>query len=229
MELRIAGESEVLMELPLAPDREACCAVEALRELPKRSIRLRTRALTTTMFCRFLLGDLFLHGIGGAKYDELGDSIAERFFGVAPPEFLTLSQTLWLGLPFDPSIQNALDQVRHRLRDADFNPDRLLSEPIPVEARRIIEAKHRAIAGPQETRKERKFRWRELRNLNESLQSYVDDRRDSLRDRLHVIQQGLKTKRVATSREYSMVLHSGERLLAAMNELGAEISPGASS
>ena len=85
MDLRIAGEDEVLIELPLAPDREACCAVERLRDLAARSIRLRTRALTTTLFSRFLLGDLFIHGIGGAKYDELGDEIARRFFGIEPP------------------------------------------------------------------------------------------------------------------------------------------------
>ncbi len=55
MDLRIAGEDEILLELPLSPDREACCAVERLRELPGRSVRLRTRALTTTLFSRFLL------------------------------------------------------------------------------------------------------------------------------------------------------------------------------
>ena len=98
MDLRIAGEDEVLIELPLAADREACCAVERLRDLAARSIRLRTRALTTTMFSRFLLGDLFIHGIGGAKYDELGDEIARRYFGIEPPGFLTVSLTLWLEL-----------------------------------------------------------------------------------------------------------------------------------
>ena len=40
MDLRIAGEDEVLLELPLAPEREACCAVERLRELAGRSVRL---------------------------------------------------------------------------------------------------------------------------------------------------------------------------------------------
>ncbi len=74
MQLRIDGEEEVLLDLPLGPDREACCAVDRLLTLPDRKLRLRTRALTTTMFARLLLGDLFLHGIGGAKYDELGDA-----------------------------------------------------------------------------------------------------------------------------------------------------------
>ena len=79
MDLRIAGEDEVLLELPAGPGPRGVLRRRALRELPARSIRLRTRALTTTMFSRFLLGDLFIHGIGGAKYDELGDEIARRY------------------------------------------------------------------------------------------------------------------------------------------------------
>ena len=72
MDLRIGDEAESFLVLPLTPDRESCCAVEALGDLPGLGIRLRTRALTTTMYARFLIGDLFVHGIGGAKYDELG-------------------------------------------------------------------------------------------------------------------------------------------------------------
>ena len=44
VELRVDGEDEVLIALPLSPDGEACCAVERLRDLPARGIRLRTRA-----------------------------------------------------------------------------------------------------------------------------------------------------------------------------------------
>ena len=122
MDLRIAGEDEVLIELPLAPEREACCAVERLRELAARSIRLRTRALTTTMFSRFLLGDLFIHGIGGAKYDELGDEIARRFFGIEPPGFLTVSMTLWLGLPADPATAAELAAIDRAIARPPIQP-----------------------------------------------------------------------------------------------------------
>ena len=114
MDLRIDGEDEVFLELPLSPDSEACCAVERLRDLPARSIRLRTRALTTTMFSRFLLGDLFIHGIGGAKYDELGDEIARRYFGIEPPGYLALSMTLWLGLPLDATTVEELSALDRR-------------------------------------------------------------------------------------------------------------------
>ena len=51
---------------------------------------IRPRALATTMFSRLFASDLFLHGIGGAKYDQLNDEIMRRFFGIAvPPAFMT--------------------------------------------------------------------------------------------------------------------------------------------
>ena len=117
-----------------------------LRELAARKVRLRTCALTTTLFSRFLLGDLFIHGIGGAKYDELGDEIARRFFGIEPPGFLTVSMTLWLGLPSEPATRQDLSGIERALRDLQFNPDRHLSEPLDDEIRKIIETKRAAIA-----------------------------------------------------------------------------------
>src|SRR5205085_514035 len=52
-------------------------------------ISIRPRALITTMYARLVLSDLFIHGIGGAKYDEVTDEIIRRFFGIEPPKYLT--------------------------------------------------------------------------------------------------------------------------------------------
>ena len=99
MDLRIAGEDEILLELPLAPDREACCAVERLRELADRGVRLRTRALTTTFFSRFCWAICSFTESAEQSTTSLGDEIARRFLGNRAPGFLTVSMTLWLGLP----------------------------------------------------------------------------------------------------------------------------------
>ena len=79
------GEDEPLARAPARPRPRGLLRRRAAQDLPARGVRLRTRALTTTMFARYLLGDLFIHGIGGAKYDELGDEIARGFFGIEPP------------------------------------------------------------------------------------------------------------------------------------------------
>jgi len=212
MDLRIAGEDEVLIELPLAADREACCAVERLRELAARSIRLRTRALTTTLFSRFLLGDLFIHGIGGAKYDELGDEISRRYFGIEPPSFLTVSLTLWLGLPRDPESPGELDGLVRRLRDLRFNPDRYLSEPYSEEIRSLIRRKQEAISAPIGSRTERRARCLAIRECNAALQPWVRELYAHLLERRSRARQRLRSDRAARNRDFAFVLHRAERL-----------------
>jgi hypothetical protein len=216
MELRILGEDRPLIELPLGPDRDACCAVERLRELPAMGVRLRTRALTTTMFSRALLGDLFIHGIGGAKYDELGDEIFRGFFGVEPPSYLTLSLTLWPGLPDDPSTEGQLREVRGQLRDLTFNPDRHLAEPVPEAARLALQAKRSAVSGPVETRKDRVARYFAIRRANAELSPFVSTDRDDLQRREARLRAGLARNALAHSREYAAVLHPTDRLRGAI-------------
>jgi hypothetical protein len=216
MQLRIGGDPEPLMEIPLGPDREACCAVEQLASLPARRVRLRTRALTTTMFARLLLGDLFVHGIGGAKYDELGDEVILGFFGIEPPDYLTLSMTLWLGLGTDPASTDRLHAVERGLRDLTFNPDRHLDGELPAEAAGWVEAKRAAIAGPVATRRQRLARHRAIDRCNEALRPMVAGARDRLaRERAGLV-AGLRRNALARNREYAFVLHSERRLRAAM-------------
>jgi hypothetical protein len=212
MELRIAGEDQLLIELPLGPDREACCAVESLRELSAQRVRLRTRALTTTVFSRFLLGDLFIHGIGGAKYDELGDEISRRYFGIEPPGFLTCSLTLWLDLPRAPEAAGEVAAIDRRLRDLRFNPEHYLSEPSSDELRRLIGAKQELIAGPVTSRRERRARCLSIRRCNEALQSWVREPRSDLLAQRARFRDQARSDRAARNREFSVLLHRSERL-----------------
>lgn len=219
IQLRIGGEEETLLELPLGPDREACCAVDQLQELPSRGVRLRTRALTTTMFARYLLGDLFLHGIGGAKYDELGDEISGRFFGIEPPGYLTTSMTLRLGLDAGTGASVDLARTDREIRDLVWNPDRhLLSEArADPEAIRWIDAKRCAVGGPVETHAQRVARFYEIRRCHERLQEFVADRLESARRERVALIQAVEREKVARSREYSLVLHSRQHLREALN------------
>ena len=71
-------------------------------ERERQGQKVRSRALTNTLFARLFLADLFVHGIGGGKYDELTDDIIRRFYGCEPPAFLVLSATRLLPLPAVP-------------------------------------------------------------------------------------------------------------------------------
>ena len=95
-ELILSDRAGFEARLSITADGLAASAVEQLAELSAQGVRLRTKALITTLGARLLLGDLFIHGIGGAKYDQLTDRIIEKFFGIEPPGFLVASGTLRL-------------------------------------------------------------------------------------------------------------------------------------
>ena len=82
--LLLTDRRRIEVELPLAEGGDASRAVKVLADLPSQGIKLRSRALATTLFARLVLADLFIHGIGGAKYDQLTDELIRRFFGLVP-------------------------------------------------------------------------------------------------------------------------------------------------
>ncbi len=79
-ELLLSDLDQLQVRLPLAPDQPLDAALAAWEDFARRGIKLRTKALITTLVARVLLGDLFMHGIGGAKYDAVTDLICEAFF-----------------------------------------------------------------------------------------------------------------------------------------------------
>lgn len=216
MDLRIGGEDAPFLELPLGPDREACCAVEALRDLPGMGVRLRTRALTTTMFARLFVADLFLHGIGGAKYDELGDEILRDFFRREPPDFLTLSMTLHLGLPTTAATPDRLREYRRHLRDLSWQPERFLDGQDGLAE--LIAEKRRLIAELPDSRAEKLARYKRFRAVNEALadRPLVEESRATFREGVELLSVGLQSDSVARSREYSIVLFDEDRIRPAM-------------
>ena len=206
------------------PERSADLGrlVERLLELPSRGVKLRSRALATTMFARVFAGDLFIHGIGGAKYDELTDAIVRRFYGIEPPGFLVLSATL--RLPIDrPEIGNDdLRTVNQRLREIEFHPERFLPEsrhaesvPGPNAEPRVIgdllREKQRLIA-ESPTRETARKRCRAIRDINASLQVAMQVERSQTRSHRADVLQALVAEQVLAGREHSFCLYPASQL-----------------
>ncbi len=114
--------------LSITPEGDAQTAVAQLLALAERGIRIRTRALITTLAARLLLGDLFLHGIGGAKYDQVTDRLIADFFGLEPPGYMVVSGTLHLPVSHQPARSDDLLQLRHRIRELEFHPERFVEQ-----------------------------------------------------------------------------------------------------
>lgn len=88
--------------------------------------RLRPRALTLTLFVRLCLADWFIHGIGGAKYDEVTDAVIRDFFGLEPPAFQVVTGTLHLPSRLFPSTPDDVAALELKLRHLRWNPEYFL-------------------------------------------------------------------------------------------------------
>lgn len=184
---------------------------QAVAELARQGIKLRSRALLTTLFARLVLGDLFLHGIGGAKYDELTDLIIRRFCDIEPPRYMFLSATLLLPVEHERVSAEDLRSVEQRLRELRFHPERYLrANSLTGEARHSAESlmaeKRHWIATPQ-TRQNARVRCQAIRGANEGLQPFVDPQRVVLAEQRTRLAEALRGESILSSREYAFCLY----------------------
>lgn len=225
-EVHLSDGTETFARLPQEPGGEACCAVEALRELPQRGIRLRTRALTTTLFARLCLADLFVHGIGGSKYDEMTDRIIHRFYRLPAPSFLTLSATLHLPLA-DPFAVSAGDmsRLRRMQRDLKYNSDRHLTVGDNADVASLITEKRRLIAEQDDlaagglSRRQRRLRarsnhdrFRRLREIGGRLSELTVEKQQRVESELSDVAQQLAANAILKNRELPFCLYPEEKL-----------------
>ena len=197
---------------PWAPTARPVAPSNACATLPCESVRLRTRALTTTLFSRFLLGDLFIHGIGGSKYDELGRRdrpplLRNRAARRSSP-FRSPSGSAYRPRP------NAPDPSDLERRTAQPSPSTRTANcmnRIPMSCVILIRKKQELIAGPVSTHRERKSRCLAIRACNEAMQPWVRGLEARLLAAMAKARCGSQSNRVAGSREFAFVLHSADR------------------
>jgi hypothetical protein len=199
--------------------RNALSGCEAVQDVlcACASWRLRPRALALTMWARLFLADLFIHGIGGAKYDRITDVLIEDYFGVAPPAMACVSATLHLGLPNQGVTNSRLGAMRRELRDFRWNPQRRLpadsgNEPLVRRRIELAGESERLKREDSHNHRERRRVFQAIREMNEEILNRCGDVFDSRRSALVQASGYLDADRIALSREYFFGLYSRDRL-----------------
>ena len=181
------------------------CSNEEFHAELTTSLCVRPKALITTLFARLICSDLFVHGIGGAKYDQLTNEICRRFFRVKLPDYLTVSGTFLIQKQRPRISPTEIGALRNQIRRLDFHPERFVEAPND-EASLIIEQKKDWLRQDLPLG-HRRLRHEGIENCNEQLQSYVSDTRFQLTSRLAKLQELLPTSQVLNSREFSFCFH----------------------
>ena len=180
------------------------CFVSSFVELnqPGSGMFIRPRALATTMFSRLFASDLFIHGIGGAKYDQLGDVIMKRFFEVEPPKFMTMTATMKLPLEFENVTRQTVTELEVQMRKLRYRPE------CQSTCEELKGRKSYLIENPPESGS-RKLWHDEIAAINDQLFESLSEKRIKLEKEIARAKAALPESKILGSREYSFALFSG--------------------
>ncbi len=200
--------------LVLSADREEIGDAAQVAGLRKAGWKIRPRVLSMTLFVRLAVADTFIHGLGGALYDQITDGIFERLFRVRPPEMVLASCTVRLPLKGFPATERDLARTLRAMRDWRHNPDRMMGKSglARPEARALIEEKRRLIASRGATREDRRRAFLRIHEINDALAALdPDGARAAARD-LQGVRRELGWNAVIQDREYPFCFHDARQL-----------------
>ncbi|MDX1965006.1 MAG: hypothetical protein SFX18_17805 [Pirellulales bacterium] len=210
-QLQLTDQGDFFASLPCTPGLPLDEAIAAWNALEERGYCLRTKALLTTLLSRTLLADLFVHGIGGAKYDQVTDRIISEFFGWPAPRFAVVTGTLrWPQTDLHYQRGEEL-RLRAGLRALTYQPERFLCEASEPAVLSTIQAKAAAVALPKIPR-QGKPRQQAIARANAALQPAVEPLRAQWQAQLVQLEQQKRMDQIFASRELAFPLHPSERL-----------------
>ncbi len=184
-------------------------------------IRIRPRALITTMYARLVLSDLFIHGIGGAKYDEVTDAIIRRFFGIEPPAYVTATATVRLPLDRPQVTTEDLATLDRQYRDSIHHPETFLDDYSghhQAEFAALVKQKQEFVA--HRWHEKQKKTWHDqVSQTNERMASLLEPLREHLRRDREQLVADLHRARILGSREYSFCLFPEAMLVPLLKKL----------
>jgi hypothetical protein len=198
-------------------------AIEQWLQLHSQGMRIRPRALITTMYARLILCDLFIHGIGGGKYDQITDRIARSFFQITLPPYAVASATMRLqfdNLPADllQSHTGQLQKTQQDINAVEANPEMLLQMSIPSLS---AEQRHELQAAAERKRqllaeipsKGEKWEWHlTMKKVKQQLAELAQPHLRQLQAEFDRLQSVARQQDILNSREYSFCLFSVEEI-----------------
>ena len=113
---------------------ELCAGLEAesLLSLRWKGQQLVPRGGLISALLRLLFADLFVHGLGGGKYDPAVDELIRVWWGEHPPGFAVASASRYLFGEQRAELLR-LREFAGRQRELQYNPDRFLGQSIFTE------------------------------------------------------------------------------------------------
>ena len=177
----------------------------AWAESVERGICIRPRALMTTLFLRCFVADLFVHGIGGGAYDELTDAIIKSWLGMEPPQYITCSASLHLGIPTqDDAKATDLDRTQRELQLMRSVPERFLDRT--QSDQKLLFEHHAQLLSSIPERGKKRLWHAEMIQSKAQIESAISEQKRTAFSKLQSLHRKLQQDKIRNSREFSFCL-----------------------
>lgn len=210
---------QAVIEGPLDSDN----AVADWLQMAVDGVRLRPRALITTMFTRLVISDLFVHGIGGGKYDQMTDAIIRHYFDIPAPPMIVATATLRLPLAEQlnlGSVQQNADALQNASASAwhmRYHPEQYVSNATS-ETQELLERKRELLEAIPP--RGEKWDWhREITRVNQRLAELNTQAFEDSQKQLQQLATQTRQLKLATSREFSFCLFEQNYIVDALQQL----------
>ena len=171
------------------------------------ALPVRPRAITLSLYMRLLACDLFIHGVGGAKYDQVTDGIIREYYGVTPPGYSVVSATFHPDIPAeDPSAR--MEGIKTRLREIEQRPER---EP-ELASSHLKREKDALVAEMARPNADRKTLGVRIKELNRQMAGHLKPLADALNSDLSSLEETALEWDVKSFRDYPFFIYRPERV-----------------
>ncbi len=182
----------------------------SISDITSGSLKIRPKAITLTIYLRLFVLDLFIHGVGGAKYDTITDKIIERFYGIAPPGYACISATLGLDVPIE-NPQEKIDVITKKIRLAEQNPEKAAGEE-RKEIAHLVAEKNRLVKKMAFPETDRKTTGLIIRKLNDEMKTLMAPEINRLKEQLSSLEESMSEWETARARDYPFFLTDPQKL-----------------
>jgi len=174
--------------------------------IAENGYRLWPKAVALSLMNRLFLCDLFVHGIGGAKYDRITDEVIGEFYGLQPPLFAVASATLAPTGLDDPSPR--LLELKQKLRETDFHPELFLENP-PHD---LLERKRAVLEEIKKPGADKKTLGKNLSEINARLNALLAPLKAEMAEKIASTEKDLYRYQTLADRELPFFLYPPENI-----------------
>ncbi|MCP5002364.1 MAG: hypothetical protein GY941_00195 [Planctomycetes bacterium] len=207
--MRLIYRKETVAELNFSGSGSLLNNLGKLISMKDTDTNIRPRAIVNTMYARMFVSDLFVHGVGGAKYDLLTDEIIKKFYGVTPPSYATISATLHLPYKQNSVSPKDVEDLRLIIKDMNNHPENHTTAEImrDTSMQSMVSEKKKLIMTEIRNQNAKQRAYKRLKELTRLMKEKITPLIDKKEKELLSLKKKVHYNSIVTMRDYPFCIY----------------------